>query len=443
MNERLESQIVIDDAEFLSAKRDTVKRGRKERLSVDRFLDVVKRKKSLEDSVIADSVGMNRNSVWYWKKRHPLAVENAERILNEIENIRFDNSLSIEIFKNIPTIKDWIEDMNSKKLSKTTILYLIRVMYNVCTHLNIHIDNLNVDQVAELVKEVKLKHIRNESVKKGLTYYYIRKPIRAFFMQTRGISGDLLSRKGISAEKCAGWGSYAKERVTPEQRRILPEKLEEVIKECFEPNDILHKGKILNIGNENLDDVVLEFQNIDYFMYYTATRIKATLNIRLNDRENVLTDNIYKIKVVDKGEKGGKEWNKILIDDSLDRMKNYLAQRFSIDEYGLENKIPQIDDYLFPFWRSKYRYECVIQKEALKRCGKITDIPNHIFRHTFAQDFLHASDWNYELCASLGGWSSTNTLKEHYGKMSEDAKIRGLKKSMDEKVEDVTYELRW
>jgi len=155
----------------------------------------------------------------------------------------------------------------------------------------------------------------------------------------------------------------------------------------------------------------------------------------LNDR--------YTFKIIDKGEKGGQVWHKILIIDALDKMKYYLSKRFNVDVTELEVKLSNIEKYLFPYWKSKYKELCKIQKEALKRCGKITNIQNHIFRHTFAQDFLHASDWNYELCASLGGWLSTNTLKEHYGKMSEDAKIRGLKKSMGEKVEDITYELRW
>lgn len=82
-------------------------------------------------------------------------------------------------------------------------------------------------------------------------------------------------------------------------------------------------------------------------------------------------------------------------------------------------------------------------KLALERVGVTTKIPNHIWRHTFAQDFLHASDWNYELCASIGGWKDTSTLKKHYGKMSEDAKERGLQKAMGLPVEDVTYELKW
>ncbi len=418
-------------------------RGRKERLTEEKFLDAVRRKKSLEDSVLAEFLGLDRTSIWRWKNRHPESVKKAEKMLKEIESIRFDSSLSFDVFKNIPSIANWISDMESKPLDPKSISMRINVMYNIATRLNTHVDNLDVDQVAEIVKESRLKYMRGEKADKGFAYYYIRKPIRAYFMQVKGISGDHLSLKGITAEKSRGWGSQAKEKVIPEQRRILPGILYEVVEECLDSNDVLSKNQVLDIGNEELSDIVLEFQNIDYWMYYTATRINATLRVKLNDKDHQLMEDVYKIKVIDKGEKGGQTWMKILNDDSLDRMKNYLATRFSIDDYALEKRLPQINEHLFPFWRKHYKAEREIQKEALKRCGKITTIPNHIFRHTFAQDFLHASDWNYELCASVGGWSSTTTLKEHYGEMSEEARMRGLKRAMGKKVEDVTYALDW
>jgi hypothetical protein len=69
--------------------------------------------------------------------------------------------------------------------------------------------------------------------------------------------------------------------------------------------------------------------------------------------------------------------------------------------------------------------------------------PTHIWRHTFAQEFLLSSDYNYELCCSLGGWVNSHILKKHYGQMSESARERGLLRAMGEKVPDVTYELEW
>lgn len=66
VTESIFNQDTLDNANYLSRKKDIVKRGRKERLSVDKFLDVVKRKKSLEDSVIAEFIGMRarRGGIW-------------------------------------------------------------------------------------------------------------------------------------------------------------------------------------------------------------------------------------------------------------------------------------------------------------------------------------------------------------------------------------------
>ena len=125
------------------------------------------------------------------------------------------------------------------------------------------------------------------------------------------------------------------------------------------------------------------------------------------------------------------------------KLKDYVSKRFNISYDEVELKLKTIDSYMFPIVRTSYEMERKIMRLALEKAGVTTRNPNHIWRHTFAQDFLHASDWNYELCASLGGWKDTGTLKKHYGEMSEDAKERGLQKAMGLEPEDVTYELRW
>jgi len=59
----------------------------------------------------------------------------------------------------------------------------------------------------------------------------------------------------------------------------------------------------------------------------------------------------------------------------------------------------------------------------------------HIWRHTFAQDLLEATNWNYDLVASIEGWISTDTLKKHYGKMGESIREKALIKAMDLPIE--------
>lgn len=216
--------------------------------------------------------------------------------------------------------------------------------------------------------------------------------------------------------------------------------------------EVINNPKYPRFGQfKGLEDLIYcEMKGLTYFMYYTGSRIGAnysgkqgSLNMRMNNTKHILTKDKWSINLLDKGEKGGIEWDKILIDDGLKKLKQYISNRFNMDVGDVEAMMKSIDSFLFPILNGNYKLERKIMKLAFERIGVTTRNPNHIWRHTFAQDFLHASDWNYELYASIGGWKDTGTLKKYYGEMSEDAKERGLMKVMGLPVEDVTYELRW
>ena len=136
--------------------------------------------------------------------------------------------------------------------------------------------------------------------------------------------------------------------------------------------------------------------------------------------------------------------------DLLDHFKRYCSLRFKIPIEDLETELPQKTDYLFPAF---------ITSDGEADSGKIRDYikpylieaglpyadfpPTHIWRHTFAQEGLRATDYNYELVASLGGWVNTRILKEHYGAMGETDREKGLLKMMGVKMADQTNELKW
>jgi len=56
---------------------------------------------------------------------------------------------------------------------------------------------------------------------------------------------------------------------------------------------------------------------------------------------------------------------------------------------------------------------------------------------------IRAREWNYELCAELGGWTSTDVLKRAYGAMGETPKLNGLKKAMGEEIDENQREFKW
>lgn len=418
------------------------KRGRKGKINEEKYLHAVKRTRSTNDKVIADYMKIDRSNVNRFRNNNPHIFEKAKAIISAFQVTRFEaKNLTPEMFKNIPVVIDWAEMQEKRRVGARKIRSRRKFLYNVCTHLNTHPENLTMDQCSELVLDARKATDNKVKFISGLAYLSIRKPIRSFFQLTRGISGELLTSKGIDAGRSKGTGSHSKQKVTKEQRDRFIEAIPFATIEVCETKKYSHY---------NIRDVQLEIEGLAYFMYYTATRIGSTdpnkqgaLSVTTHNHKHGLSRDEWSINLIDKGKYGGIEWDKILMDDGIKKMRHYVSERFSIQPDKVEVELREIEGFLFPIMNKDYDLERKVMKLALTRAGCITTIPNHIWRHTFAQDFLHATDWNYELCASIGGWKDTGTLKLSYGKMSEDAKRRGLRKAMGLPVEDVTYELRF
>jgi len=267
---------------------------------------------------------------------------------------------------------------------------------------------------------------------RGLAYAGIREAIRSFFITMHKLSGEYLSSLGIDKRALKGQGKYAKQLV----RQNIRHELEQTMKKYISDSKVY-------------DEAIA----IDKFMYYTATRITATIQINFRNFRYSLDKNVWMIEVLDKGERGGKKWDKYLIGYALEDLKRYCSKRFNIPIEDLETELPKLTNSLFPsFQDSKgnkiermYNLITKANREGLKDAGLTYDEfpPNHIFRHTFAQDFLRASNWNYELCASLGGWVNTMILKKHYGEMGIDPKLDGLREAMGIEIKKEKRELRW
>jgi len=419
--------------------------GRKAKITETKYLDAVRKIRTDKDVELAKSIGVHRSNISRFKNSNPHIVKKGENILTKFTTTVYDTkNIPYEAFKRISIIEKWVNIQKDRACTKTTISTRVRAIYNVCKHLNIHPNNLQIDNIADLVNKSKRAYYADEKYIRGLSFLTIRKPIRSWFELMEGISGELLSSMGIHAEASKGAGSASKERVTERQRRIFDNVLADSVEEIVE-------GAIrFKMYTDKVDIILTEMKGVSYFMYYTATRIgsvspdtQGCFGTKLNDKRHILNDNKWSIHILDKGEKGGLEWDKILIDDGINRFRDYVSTRFDIHEDEVQYKLKNIDSYMFPTVRNDYELERKIMRCALEKAGVVTRNPNHIWRHTFAQDFLHASDWNYELCASLGGWKDTGTLKKHYGKITEEAKERGLMKVMGLPVEDVTYVLRW
>ena len=354
MSESLGSQITICDVESLSTiekKRNKV--GRKPKVYEENYLEAIKRFRTTNDKIISEYLGVNRSNINRFRNNNPEVFEKAKDIIGSLHVSRYEaKNMTIHMFRVIPIIQEWEELQENRPVGKRTIQERTKAFYNLCVHLNTHPEKLTLEQLSTFVKEAKKAHNNDKPFIAGLYYLNIRKSIRSFFQLTKGISGELLTSKGIDAGRSKGTGSQSKQKVTPDQRHRMIDALPLAVKK------VLEKKKYANLSPKLVCE---EVKGITYFMYYTATRIgskkskeQGTLNIRTNNDAHILSRNEWSINLWDKGRGPGIKWNKILIDDGLEKIRDYTCEKFDIRLENAEVEMKEIATYLFPIMNNDY-----------------------------------------------------------------------------------------
>jgi len=401
----------------------------------DEFLACVKRTFTLSDSKLATCLGVGRTSVWRFKKDpdNSETVQEAQDYLASFNDEAIDpKKMSFEIFRVMLPIRKWEIAMKARRVGVERQVAWMRAFWRICKHLGVLPSKITVDQCARLCNEQKTKYYNDEPQERGLYYSSIREGIRGFFMSVHNMSGLYLKNLGVGTEALKGSGKYSRQKV---------------------PQDVRHEfEKILIAKMEETGDIgFFEALGNCQFNFSTGTRISASLGFSFRKWEYDLQPHKWMFEIYDKGKAGKpKRWEKILMGDLLDHFKRYCSLRFNIPLEDLEKELPHKTDYLFPTF---------IDEAGEPDDGKIRDYikpylieagipyddfpPTHIWRHTFAQEALRSTDYNYELVASIGGWVNTRILKDHYGAMGETDREKGLLKMMGVKMPDVTYELKW
>lgn len=260
---------------------------------------------------------------------------------------------------------------------------------------------MTIEECANFLSEIKNKKI------KGLSRYQVKQSIRSWFQLIHGVNSETLNSKGIDGEVESHLGSKAYDRLTKEQRHAFIKALKEIIEKDEDEKPFLDA-----------------WISLPYFLYYTATRINATLDAYIENLERY--ENKWIITVVDKGrhKKGRKKWRKLIIGELKDKLQKNLELR----DNPKQGK-------LFPFCYKNVREIFIKAYEKAKI--PIPKQPCHIWRHTSAQDFLDATNWNYELCAQTLGWEDTRTLKKCYGAITETQKEIILRRAMGEPIKEI------
>jgi integrase len=358
--------------------------------------------KTLSPSKIRDHILLKRNekvtpeSITMWFKRHPDVYEQLSKELveglpsakDEVNPSIFQNGQ----FENLESVRNWINEMKDRDLSKDIIQSRVNALKRVCMgyfrNWNIdlvkeglwcykHPDRLTLEECRELIRILK---------DKGVDTHGVRMPLRDFLQSKGYVVG-----KKIAGGKPRGYGKFADLKV---------------------PEPTLDKML------EELKTINYEAYLVDKFMYKTGTRINATLNILLKDFEK--KDTHVEVKVFDKARRSmlhteeeikreGKRWIKF-IDHAFYNELMEFAQKENRTE-----KLFKIDRLML----AKINRD-LIQKYCPYVLEKYGDVmPNHFWRHMFAQINLDRTQWNYSVVAFLGGWD-VKSLQESYGKPPEE-----------------------
>ena len=123
--------------------------------------------------------------------------------------------------------------------------------------------------------------------------------------------------------------------------------------------------------------------------------------------------------------KVGKYWTKYISKSLYQRIQEFIKQHPKRTLLFVDDaKIGLVDDWLNEF------------RAYMKKVYEQIDItepyfyshPIHSLRHSGAIRLLELTDWNYELVAKLGGWTTPQTLRDCYGAMPQDVLMRVVSK---------------
>jgi hypothetical protein len=340
--------------------------------------------KTLSPSRLAQIILNKRNekrtpeSVLMWFKSHldihdALAKELDNGLPDEKQVI--DNSF-FQNFKEASSVKAWILEMEGRDVTRKYIEQQIHLMRSACKGIlrrhkvdlvaeekwcSKHPDRLNLQDAIELIALFK---------DKGIDTYPYKRCLKDF-LTSKGI----IVGKKIAVGKSRSYGKLASLFV---ERTVLDEMLTWIRQQSF------------------------QCYVADDFMFKTGTRLTATLKALI---ENIISQQ-HTIKVYDKARRSiypeGKEWTKYIPLELWRNLQQLVGKRKSGRIFHI-SKLELSD----------------VNREALKRFVSELEpkiyTPNHFWRHMFFQHMLRATDWNYAVCAELGG-STVASLQESYGK---------------------------
>jgi len=382
---------------------------KKQKVTIEDVLDSIRKYKTESASELAHHLNCTRMTIY--RKIEQIPHEQIEAIFQELAESELKPiEMQWEVFLQLPEIQEYDRMLSRSQISTEYKYSLLRGIYNLAKYLKKRPRSLDVDFIETLSDTLLGLKDRKITVQGLNSEADFRKIVRGWYIY-HGISGQLLTSKGIGGQQGKGYGTRATDRINIKQRKEFLKCLQQVLTE------------------EGYENEIPVWESLAYWLFYTGTRITASLNVNIEairwngEIENIQT--IGKALVLDKGRhrKGRTKWIKLIAGSLKTKIIENLACRGN-PQQGLLFK-----------GLSKSRVRKTFRK-AYERANIVVHQPAHIWRHTSAQELLDATDWNYEVVGSILGWKDTKTLKECYGKMGESIREKALKKAMGIPIEE-------
>ena len=376
--------------------------GRPEHLTTEDVIEAVRAYATTSETELSERLNVSRQTIY--RKMKLIPNETIIQIFKELgESDLKPYQMSYEGFLTIPEVEQFKKALERRQVCPRHRNERLRTLWHLCVYLKRHPRTLSIEECADFLPTLWRERVA------GLALYHVKKVMRSWFQNIYGINGEVLTSKGIDGSLTYEIGKRSHDRLTQKQRQAFIETLEATVEK---------------------DSLFNAWLSLPFFLYYTATRINATLKARIENIEK--HEQYWIVTVVDKGrhKNGRKTWRKFIIGELKERLERNLASRGN-PESG----------FLFPFSHKKVLalFRPIYEKAGIPTPKQLC----HIWRHTSAQEFLEATDWNYELCAQTLGWEGSGILRQCYGSMSETAKERALKKAMGMRIKETKKKFKF
>jgi hypothetical protein len=273
--------------------------GRPQTLSTEDLIDSIKLYATTSETELSKTLNVSRQTIY--RKMKQIPKETIVTIFNELSQSDLKPyQMSYEGFLTIQEVEQFKKALERRQNSKKYNARLPRYLWHLCVYLKRHPRNLSIEECSDFLISLRQKKIPN------LNYYTVKCAMRSWFQNVYGINGDILTSKGIDASLNYDLGKRAYDRLTEKQRCAFVKTLKGIVEK---------------------DSLFDAWISLPYFLYYTATRINASLKARIEDIEK--HEDYWIITLVDKGrhKNGRKTWRKLIIGELKEQLEKNLALR--------------------------------------------------------------------------------------------------------------------